>query len=47
LLQIGVEPSPPNPIYTAMQNMITFPEHALQNDAILKFLADSRRYLAR
>jgi hypothetical protein len=48
LLQICVEPWGSGPIYFFMPNLTTAsPEHTLPVDAIQKFLADSRLYLAR
>lgn len=48
LLQFGVEPWAPNPIYHSMSRMIAaHPEYAVKVEAIQKFLADSRLYLAR
>jgi len=46
LLQFLIEPIAPGPIYTCMPINIQTPEPTMQCHDILKFLADSRRYLA-
>lgn len=45
LFQIGVEPWALGPIYTSMSIAVPELEASVQTEAILKFLADSRRYL--
>lgn len=47
LLQIYVEPIGSGPIYTNMSQNKPATEPTMQTSTILKFLADSRRYLDR
>jgi len=47
LLQIGVEPWFPAPIYSGMMKPDPTPNQTVQTKAIEKFLADSRCYLLR
>jgi hypothetical protein len=47
LLQFGIEPIGAGPIYTSMPTFNRATEPTMQANAILKFLADSRRYLGR
>jgi len=46
-LQFAVEPIAVAPIYIAMKTFTATKEMNMQPDAILRFLADSRRYLDR
>jgi hypothetical protein len=47
LLQIGVEPCAPIPIYLIMNSLILNRLSTVETETIIKFLADSRRYLTR
>jgi hypothetical protein len=47
LLQLVIEPIGAGPIYTSVPTFNRATEPNMQANAVLKFLADSRRYLGR
>jgi hypothetical protein len=47
LLQFVIEPIGAGPIYTSVPTFNRATEPTMQANAVLKFLADSRRYLGR